>query len=167
MNKIRTSYLIAFLAVVAMVGLVVRQLSAGPSYSPRTDDMQRASREVAPPLGAKDDRQPLPAGDLVGGAGIIEPAQREARVAGNSAGVVNVVKVKEGDHVGAGDVLIELESSVEEASVKSAEADLTSAKASLSRALNGQRVEDRDAAAAEAQAATSRAELSATALSRA
>jgi len=80
--------------------------------------------------------------------------------------VISAIEVSEGDHVEAGDVLVALESSLEAAAVKTAEADLLSAEATLARAMNGQRAEDRDAALAEASAAKARAERSGLALAR-
>ncbi len=154
-------------AVLAMLAFVVRSLAAGPPYNPRAQDVSAATRTVPPPGSAADEHMPLPEAGLVGGAGIVEPAQREARLAGASAGVISAILVKEGDHVAEGAPLLELESSVEIATVKSAEADLASAQASLARTVNGQRVEDRDAATADAASARARAELSDTALVRA
>ena len=165
--KHRATAIIVSVAILAMLGLVVRQLAAGPAYSPRDADVAGAAREVRPSGGAADQRAPLPEGSLVGGGAIVEPAEREAKVAGGAPGVVSAIHVKEGDQVAAGDVLVELESGVEAAALRSAEADVASARASLARSVNGQRVEDRDAASAERDAAGSRAELSATALARA
>lgn len=167
LSKIKFTQVLVVLAVFAMLGVVVRALAAGPSYSPREKDVAGATRTAQPPPGTVDEQAPLPAPGLVGGAGIVEPAQREARLAGGSAGVVSAIKVKEGDKVAPGDLLLELESSVEIAAMKSAEADLGSARASLSRALNGQRAEDRDAALSDSSAAKARAELSATVQARA
>jgi ABC exporter DevB family membrane fusion protein len=166
-TQIRPSVVLFSLAVVAMLGLVVRALAAGPSYTPRPKDIAAASREVKPPPGTVDERAPLPPGNVVGGSGIVEPAQREARLAGGAPGVIQRILVKEGDRVKEGDLLLVLESAVEETAVKSAEADLGSARASLARTLNGQRAEDREAANAEAGSARARADLSATALGRA
>jgi multidrug resistance efflux pump len=164
--KAKITPILSGVAVLAMLGLVVRSLAAGPAYEARPKDAVAAQREVAPPKGYSDERAPLPPVGAIGGAGIIEPAQREARLAGAAAGVIAKIAVKEGDHVKEGDVLLELESAVEIAAVKTAEADLASAQASLTRALNGQRVEDRDAAVAEAASAKARAELSKTAQER-
>ena len=129
--------------------------------------MASVTREVKPPSGLADERAPLPDGGLIGGSGIVEPAQREARLAGGSPGVILKLSVKEGDHVKEGDPLVTLESAVEETSVKSAEADVASARANLARTQNGQRVEDRDAAQAEAGSAKARADLSTSSLARA
>jgi multidrug resistance efflux pump len=165
--RARVSTILVAVAALMLVGLLVRNLTAGPAYQPRAKDVAGARREVPPPRGTQDERAPLPEGaGLVGGAGIVEPAQREARLAGGAAGVVERVRAKEGDRVAEGDALVDLESSVEAAAVKSAQADLDSARAALTRALNGQRVEDRDAATADASAAKARAELLATVAAR-
>jgi ABC exporter DevB family membrane fusion protein len=165
--KNRVPSILFAVLVVAMLGVVVRALASGPAYDPRPKDTAAAGRTADPPKGTVDERAPLPEPGLVGGAGIVEPAQREARLAGAAPGVVSAIHVKEGDHVREGDPLLGLESSVEEAAVKTAEADVASARASLARTLNGQRHEDRDAALAEARSARARSELSSTALSRA
>ncbi len=166
MRKNLTPILFA-IAVVAMILLVGRSIKAGASYTPRDKDVAGAKREAPAPPGAKDERAAMPEGGLVGGMGIVEPAQRESRLAFASAGVVGAIRVKDGDRVKEGDVLAELESLVEEAALKSAEADLANARAQLSRTLNGLRAEDRVAAVAEANAAKARAELSASPLTRA
>jgi HlyD family secretion protein len=165
--KLNLSRVFFALAVLGMLGLVVRSLAAGPAYNPRAKDVAGADRAVQPPAGTTDERAPLPAPGVVGGAGIVEPAEREARLAGASAGVISSIKAKEGDHVKQGDVLLELESSLEEAALRTAEADLASADATLARTVNGQRVEDRDAATAEASSAKARSDLSDSALARA
>jgi ABC exporter DevB family membrane fusion protein len=159
---------IAFsLGVLLMLGLIVRSLAAGPATKARPRDATAAERTEAPPKGQLDERLPLPPAGAIGGAGIVEPAQREARLAGASAGVIQAIVVKDGDHVTAGQVLMELESSLEIAALETAEAELASTKANLARTVNGQRVEDRDAAFAEAASARARSELSDTALTRA
>lgn len=156
------------LAVVGMLALVVRSLAAGPAYEARPKDSAASARIEPPPTGKRDERMPLPPPTgAVGGSGIVEPADREARLAGASAGVIRVLGVKEGDHVKAGDALLELESSVEVAAVKGADADVASAQAALTRTLNGQRVEDRDATIDDAASAKARSELSDVALARA
>jgi ABC exporter DevB family membrane fusion protein len=147
--------------------LTVRKLAAGPTYDVRDKDRKNAERSVAAPAGQVDERAPMPEGDLVGGNGIIEPAERETRVAAPTAGLVSVIRVKEADHVKKDDVLAELDSAVEAAQVKAAEADVASAKANLDRTLHGVRVEDREASHADANAARAKAELSKSALARA
>jgi HlyD family secretion protein len=164
--KSKITPIVSVLAVLAMVALVVRSLAAGPAYDARPKDSVAARRTVDAPKGFGDERAPLPPPGAVGGAGIVEPRDREARLAGASPGVIDVIKVKEGDHVAEGDVLLGLESALEIAAVKTAEADLANAQATLSRNVNGQRVEDRDAAVADAASARSRSDLSDNALER-
>ncbi len=165
--KTKLTPILFALAVLGMLALVVRSLAAGPAYQARPKDSAAAVRSEPPPKGLGDEHLPLPPAGAVGGAGIVEPALREARLAGASAGVISVLHAQEGDHVEAGAALVELDSAVEIAAVKTAEADLASMAASLQRAVNGQRVEDRDAAVAEAASARARSELSDTALTRA
>jgi ABC exporter DevB family membrane fusion protein len=165
--KTKITPILFALAVLGMLGLVVKSLAAGPAYTARPKDSAAAVRTEPPPKGTQDERLPLPAAGTVGGAGIVEPADREARLAGASPGVIEKILVKEGDHVVEGQVLLELESAVEIAAVKTAEADLASAQASLLRTLNGQRAEDKDAAVADAASAGARAHLSDITLARA
>ncbi len=165
--KIRPTPILAGAAVVLMLVAVVRSLSAGPAYEPNQKDVAAADRTASPPKGTIDERAPLPEAGLVGGAGVVEPAERESRLAGAGSGVISSIKVKEADHVKEGDLLVELESSVEIAAVKTAEADVASSKAALAKTLNGNRVEDRDAALADAASARARDELSDVALKRA
>ncbi len=156
------------LAVVGMLFLVVRSLAAGPAYEARPKDSAASARIEPPPAGKRDERMPLPPPTgAVGGSGIVEPADREARLAVASAGVISAIGVKEGDHVKQGDTLLELESAVEVATLRGAEADLASAQATLARTLHGQRLEDRDAAIDDAASARARSDLSEVALVRA
>src|SRR5215213_688543 len=111
--KSKLTTILFALGVLAMLGVVVRSLLSGPAYVPTSKDIANAQRTVAPPAGQTDERAPLPELGLIGGAGIVEPAQREARLAGASPGVVSVIDVKEGDQVKQGDVLVDLEGSLE------------------------------------------------------
>jgi len=165
--KTKVTPILFAIAVLGMLALVVRSLAAGPAYQARPKDSAAAVRTEPPPKGLSDERLPLPPTGAVGGAGIVEPADREARLAGASPGVIQKILVKEGDHVAGGAVLLELESALEAAALKTAEADLANAQATLARNVNGQRVEDRDAAFAEAASAKARADLSDVALARA
>lgn len=147
---------------------IARNALAAPVTAPVQKDAAKAERTAASRVGGPDERLPLPAvGDeVVGGNGVVEPAQRETNVAAQSTAVVQAVLVKEGDHVKTGDVLVQLANGVETAALAAAEAELEGERATLGRTLKGLRVEDVDAATAEAQAAKSRAELSASVLSR-
>jgi HlyD family secretion protein len=118
-------------------------------------------------VGGPDVTAPLPEGEgRVGGNGIVEPAQRETKVAAQVSAVVRGVQVKEGQHVQAGDLLVQLDDAVEQAAQASAQADLDAERATLARTLRGLRVEDRDQVAAEARALQAKAELSASVLAR-
>ncbi|MCA3013683.1 MAG: HlyD family efflux transporter periplasmic adaptor subunit, partial [Myxococcaceae bacterium] len=119
-------------------------------------------------VGGGDERQPLPeAGpDVIGGNGVIEPADRETKVAAQVTAVVKQVVVKEGQRVSAGALLVQLDDGVERAQLAAAEADLAGERAAFTRTSKGLRVEDRDAVAAETQAAKARAELSQGVLTR-
>ncbi|MEW5739683.1 MAG: HlyD family efflux transporter periplasmic adaptor subunit [Myxococcota bacterium] len=147
---------------------LARGALAAPVTQPIQKDVLKAGREAKSRVGGPDERLPLapPGSHLVGGNGVVEPAQRETKVAGQVTGVVKEVLVKEGDHVKAGDLLVRLADGVEAATLAAAEAELAAERATLARTLKGLRVEDKDAVAAEAQAAKSRAELSADVLKR-
>jgi ABC exporter DevB family membrane fusion protein len=87
-------------------------------------------------------------------------------VAAQVSATVDKVFVTEGQQVKAGDPLVQLANTVEAAAAAAAEADLATERANLARTLKGQRVEDRDAVGADAQAAKARAELSSSVLAR-
>jgi HlyD family secretion protein len=103
---------------------------------------------------------------VIGGNGVVEPTGREINVAAQVSAVVREVRVREGQRVTKGELLVQLDDSVEQAALRSAEAELEGERAQLRRVQKGSRVEDRDAAAAEAQAAQARAALSAGVLAR-
>jgi HlyD family secretion protein len=166
-SKLRLSTVLFGLGIALLLGLIVRQLAAGPSHVPRDKDKTKAERTASPPAGQVDERAPVPGGGLVGGAGIVEPAQRETRIAAASAGLLQEIRVKEGDRVEEGDVLAVLDSAVEDAAVMTAEGDVGSAKANLDRTVSGARPQERDAALSEYAAAKAKAELSASSLERA
>jgi HlyD family secretion protein len=162
---IRLSVVLFFLGIFALVGLVVRGVLAGPPTTPRPKDLTIAARTAAPPVA--DDHLVLPTErGLVGGNGIVEPAERETRIGAAVTGLVQTIAVKEGDPVAKDQVLVELDSSVEEAQMKTAEADVNAAIANLERTARGQRMEDRRAVSSDADAAKARAELSADTLVR-
>ena len=88
------------------------------------------------PAGSVPDVKSLaPSGHHVGGNGVVEPAQREAKLAGSVAGRVAAILVKEGDRVPAGTVLVRLETGVEESALAAAKADADAARAELTRSL--------------------------------
>lgn len=146
---------------------MVRTAQAGPLTVPIQKDVLKADREAQSRVGGADEKQPLPEkGALIGGNGIVEPAQRETKVAAQVTALVKQVLVKEGQQVKQGDVLVQLENGVELAQLQSAEAEAVAERANLARTLKGLRVEDRDAVNADAQAARARAELSASVAAR-
>ena len=164
-RPVRTALL---LGVLAFMGIqVVRTASAGPATLPREKDVQKAERTAASRSGGLDERSALPpGGEVVGGNGVVEPLDRETKVAAQVTAVVERVLAREGDRVEAGALLVQLSSSVERAALQAAEAELTAERAALSRTQKGLRGEDRESAAAEAEAARARAELSASVLQR-
>jgi HlyD family secretion protein len=159
-GKRRWTAVATTLGASAMAALIVRAVLAGPPTSPTSKDVAAAGRVAVPPGGAVDEHTTTVAGALVSGNGIVEPAQREVKIAAHSAGVVAEVRVKEGDRVEPGAVLVVLDDTAEKASVAAADADVALSRAQYDRALRGNRAEDVDAAIAEADAAKAKAELS-------
>jgi HlyD family secretion protein len=158
----RTLVLGAFGLLVGFIG--VRSL-APPLWAPGPGDARAAERELRPPPGGEE-RRPVPAGDLVAGEGIVEPADRETKVAAAVAGRIAEVRVKEGDQVEAGAVLLVLDNATERAALEAAEGDLAVAQAQVKRTANGERPESVEAAAGDAESARARARLSREALAR-
>jgi HlyD family secretion protein len=132
------------LAVVAFLGLsIFRALTAGPADVPRATDVQNAQRQASPPGPGADFRQPLGTTSGISGQGIVEPADREVKVGSRVAGLVQKIRVKEGDHVAEGALLIELSSDAERAAVSAARADLEAASARLAiSSLTARRAEE-------------------------
>lgn len=159
-------------AFVLMLGTcsaqMIRSATAGPLTAPIQKDVLKADRSASSRVGGADERQALPesTATTIGGNGVVEPAQRETKVAAQVTAIVRKVLVKEGDVVKQGDLLVQLDDVVEQAQVQAAEAELAAERANLSRTLKGLRVEDRDAVNAEAQASKARAELSQSVLGR-
>lgn len=159
--KIISSVVIAALLLL----VVVRSVLAGPQTAPNANDVKQAAR-VLPSTGTGDERGALGVTDDVAGNGIVEPADREVKVAGQVPGRIARVLVREGDVVDAGTALAELESANERAAVAAGEGDLEAAKADLLRTARGLRREDVDAVVADAEGARARANLSRDALER-
>lgn len=147
---------------------IARNALAAPVTQPVEKDKVKAQRVAVSRVGGPDEHLPLPAvgPDVVGGNGVVEPAQRETHVAAQATALVKAVHVTEGQQVKSGEVLVELVSDVEAAALAAAEADLEGERASMARTLKGLRIEDVDAAQADADAARSRAQLSAGVLER-
>ncbi|MDP1823702.1 MAG: HlyD family efflux transporter periplasmic adaptor subunit [Archangium sp.] len=155
---------VAFLLLLGSCGAqIVRNATAQPVTVPVAKDGKKAERDAKPRGGGADERDALPASGpgVVGGNGVVEPADRETKVAAQVSAVVADVLVREGQQVKKGAALVQLEDGVERAQLQSAEADLAAERANLTRVQRGVRVEDKDAVAADAQAAKSRADLSA------
>ena len=159
---------IAFFLLLGTCGAqIARTALAAPVTEPVKKDEVKAEREAKSRVGGVDERAPLAAAaGVVGGNGVVEPAQRETRVAAQVSAVIAKVLVKEGDHVKAGDLLVQLNDTVEQAALGASEADLAAEKANLARTLKGLRIEDKDAVLADSQAAKARAELSASVAAR-
>lgn len=147
---------------------VARNATAEPVTQPVQKDMAKAERTAESRVGGVDVRAPLPdVADHVGGNGVVEPAERETRVASQVGAVVQRILVTEGEQVKAGQVLVQLSNQVEQTVLAAAEADLRAERANLERTRRGLRTEDRDAAAAEVESARARLELSRSGLERA
>jgi ABC exporter DevB family membrane fusion protein len=144
---------------------VVRSVLAGAQSTPDAKDVKNAARAI-PSSGVGDERAQLVVTDDVAGDGIVEPADREVKVAGQVPQRIAQILVKEGDHVEAGAALAELENGSERAALAAAEGDLESAKADLLRTSRGLRKEDVDAIVADTEGARARAALSHDALER-
>jgi multidrug resistance efflux pump len=143
-----------------------RTVAAGPANVARPSDRATAAREIPAAGGGTDDRDTLAPVGYVSGSGVVEPADRETRVAGPVPGRIALVRVKERDVVDAGTPLVELESTTERAALEAAEADVAVQTAALVRTARGLRAEDVEALVDEAGAAKARAESSAGILAR-
>jgi len=142
---------IGAIATFLLATAIVRSVLSGPMTVADDKDRRHAERDAS---GAG----PSPSA-LVAGNGRVEPAGREIRVSSSVPGRVASWKVKEGDRVAAGQVLLELEVTTELAELRAAEADLDLAKAELARAIRGPRSEEIAAAVADAESASARARL--------
>ncbi len=156
----RTIQMSSFVVVLAAMGFVVADfLLGGPLSDPREADASDAQRvEQAPGEHAGTVLRP-PEGEWIGALGIIEPASPVVALGPGMAGRISLVKAHEGDLVEQGQILVELEQSVEQAALAAAEADVGAAKAELARTQRGRPL-DIVAAESELAAAQSRAELS-------
>jgi multidrug efflux system membrane fusion protein len=123
---------IVTVGVVALLGFsIFRALTAGPADVPRATDVNNAKRQAQPVGTGEDFRQPLGNATSISGQGIVEPADREVQVGSRVSGLVQKIRVKEGDKVAQGDLLLELASDAERAAVAAAKADLDAAGARL------------------------------------
>jgi multidrug resistance efflux pump len=166
MRRFRWWSLLA-LAVFALMGLsIYKTVTAGPANLARQSDRVAASREIPAKGGDADDKDTLAPTGYVSGSGVVEPADRETRVAGSAPGRIARVLVKERETVTVGSPLVELESATERAVLDAAEAEVAVQTASLVRTTHGLRPEDVEALIEEAGAAEARAESSAEILAR-
>ena len=135
----------------ALVWGVAHAAQSGGVATPGPKEIAQAAK----PLGS-----PAPTAARVGAPGVVEPRDREVKVAPQVAGVVQAVHVQEGSMVHAGDPLVQLYAANEAAAVQAAQAEVEGAQAQLQKAQRGARREDVDAALADADAADARAESS-------
>ena len=147
------------------VVMVTRSVLAGPQTVPTAKDVQKAERVSKPKIGA-DERVEVPQGSYVAGNGIIEPADRETKLASHIPGRIKAVLVKEGEEVALEAPIAELENDAEKSALDAAEADLAVRRAELVRTARGLRKEDRDAIVADTESAKARADLSRGSLER-
>ena len=161
----RWSYLLALLLTIFFGMNIARSVFADAPTKPNARDRKTAERD-AKPANVTDFRMDVPVGQFIGGNGIVEPADRETKVASQVPGRIAAIAVKEGQFVHAGDELVRLESAAEQAAYDATVADVNAAQADLTRVLHGNRREDVEAALAAADAAKDRAQLSAGVLER-
>ena len=145
--------------LVGMIVLIVRGLTAGPSTEPREQDRVIAQRTTKP-TGASDERVIVARDGYVGGNAIVEPRDRETKVAAPVPGRIAAIVVREGEKVARGTLLVQLENGPEQAALHAAEGDFAAAKDDYEKATHGQRREDIDASLRDADAAQARAEMS-------
>ncbi len=150
-------------AALFLASIVTRSVIAAPPTVATAKEIDKAKREVP---GARDERATLPDGNYVAGNGIVEPADREIKVAATVAGRIAKLLVKEGDFVAAGTPLAQLDDAVELAALDAADGELSVARAELTRVSRGLRKEDVEAIVAESNNAKARSELSQASLAR-
>lgn len=148
--------------------LIARSVLAGPPTRPMPEDARTAASPVQSRDGGPDFRAPMPdEGAVLGGNGVVEPADRERRVGAQVTAVIRTILVREGEVVQAGAPLVQLEDQAERAALLAAEAELGAARAELARVAAGLRPEDRTALLADERAAQARAARSAGEVARA
>lgn len=147
------------LVILLFTGLVARQVTAGAQTVPNDKDVAKAQRTAVPKSGP-DERIEVPKGSYVAGNGVVEPSDRETKVAAQVAGRIARILVKEGDAVEKDAPMAELENASERAALDAAEGDLAAARADLTRTLRGLRKEDVDAIVADTESIRARSDLS-------
>jgi HlyD family secretion protein len=152
------------LLVAAAVVTAIR-LSQPILPSANAKDRIKAERVVAS-KGGVETTQMAPVGNVIAGNGLVEPRDRESKVASVVGGRIVEFFVKEGDMVEKGAPLAHLDSAVEEAGLEAAEGDVLAARAEVTRTFRNLRKEDIDAIIADTEATRARSEISKTSLSR-
>lgn len=162
MNRFRIRwYVIVGFAFLGVMGIgTIRLLRSEPSNRPRPEDVVKAGRSAVALKGTGDERDAEKPAGSVSGIGVIEPRDRVTNVGAPVAGRIAKVLVTEGQRVNAGDELLELDNAVERAVLAAAAADFLAANAQLARVVRGSRVQEVQAATADADAARARADLS-------
>jgi HlyD family secretion protein len=97
--------------------------------------------------------QPSVTQAIVAAPGRVEAISEELRVSSELSGRLKVVKVEEGDRIGRGQVIAELENAEYSAKVSEGKAELARREAELRRIVNGARSQERQEAQAALQAA--------------
>jgi len=146
--------LLPYVGVLVLVGAVfftVRSVLSGPSTAPREADKLAAERTIKT-AGSGDERTVIPRDNLVAGNAVVEPRDRETKVAPAVPGRIARIAVQEGERVSKGALLVQLEDSPERAALQAADADLAAARA---RAVLSAEAYRRIAQAAKGAAATS------------
>ena len=166
MTRGRWMIVLTLLVSTLMALAIYKTVAAGPANVARPSDRAAAAREIPAKGGGPDDRETLAPPGYVSGNGVVEPADRETRVAGQVPGRIAAIRVEERDTVKAGTPLVELEGATERAALDAAEADVAVQAALLARAARGLRAEDVEALVNEAGAAKARADNSAEILQR-
>ncbi len=166
-RRISAASIVLLVVLVGAGALVLQHLFVRRTGAPTEKQIAAAQGRTAMPPGAgNDERRPLPAGNWLPGDGVIEPKDRETRVASNVGGRIASVLVREGEQVEAGALLVQLDDTLERASMAAAESELAIAKAESYRTGRGVRKEEIEAVAADFEALTARARLSQDVLSR-
>jgi multidrug resistance efflux pump len=165
MKKVPWKSLLSVVIAAVLLAAVVRSVLAGPLNSPNAKDVKNGARTLSP-VGVGDERAPVDSTNDIAGNGVVEPADREVKVAGQVPGRIAKLRVAEGDRVEAGAPIAELESGVERAALAAAEGDFEAAKAELLRTSRGLRSEDIEAAIADSEGARSKATMSRDTLER-
>ena len=164
-KKTPVGLIIGVIVAIGLILLIVKSATGGPQTIPNAKDVKLSERLEKPENGG-DERTQVPEGDYVAGNGVVEPADRETKVAGELSGRIATIAVREGDKVELGAIIAELENSAEKAALAAAESDVETSRAELTRTLKGLRQEDVEAVVADTESMRAKAELSKSSLER-